>query len=226
MNVVDRTDIFIIYSHQDERWRSELEPYLTRNMRQSAVKTWSTDQIRSDSKWCPDIQSVLDHSKVVVMLVTPVFLDSAFIDEHGLEPLLEGAEKSGISIRWILVRACAWNGTPLQDYRPVVSPPEIPLAQMRAERASAWERFFHVIKSIVENGPSRFIVGDGREKKQRDGFQPWISLNAAVNHLRSQGCNMRYLNRLRCTLSSATVPPPYKLLPILPHISHYKPRIS
>ena len=113
MNVVDRTDIFIIYSHQDERWRSELEPYLTRNMRQSAVKTWSTDQIRSDSKWCPDIQSVLDHSKVVVMLVTPVFLDSAFIDEHGLEPLLEGAEKSGISIRWILVRACAWNGTPV-----------------------------------------------------------------------------------------------------------------
>ena len=41
----------------------------------------------------------------------------------------------------------------------------------------------------------------GVKNEQRDVFQPCISLNAAINHLRSQGRNTLYLNRLRCTLT-------------------------
>lgn len=74
---------------------------------------------------------------MAVLLVTKDFLASDFIHDHELGPLLKEAAAGGVAIRWVLVRDCNWENTPLKDYQ-AAFPPEKPLAAMKAERDSAW----------------------------------------------------------------------------------------
>jgi len=135
--VIDQ--VLISYSHRDSKFLKELLTHLRPLERAGRLTKWSDNQILPGSQWFKDIQEALARTKVAVLLVTPSFLASDFIHEHELGPLLNEAAKGGVLILWVPVRACAYKETPLKDYQAVISPDK-PLAQMKAERDSAWVR--------------------------------------------------------------------------------------
>jgi len=75
-------------------------------------------------------------------------LASDFIHQHELTPLLKEAEKGGVWIIWIPVRACSYRETPLKDYQAAIDPDK-PLANMKADRDRAWVRICQKIKEAV-----------------------------------------------------------------------------
>jgi internalin A len=81
--------------------------------------------------------------------VSPNFLASDFIHEHELTPILKKAEAGGVRILWVQIRASAYMETSLKNYQAVVSPPEKPLAEMKAKRDQAWLRVCEEIKKAV-----------------------------------------------------------------------------
>ena len=68
-------------------------------------------------------------AKIAVLLVSPDFLDSDFIDANELPPLLTAAERQGAQILWVPVRACLVETTRIAEYQAVISPSK-PLAAM------------------------------------------------------------------------------------------------
>ncbi|MCJ7777228.1 MAG: toll/interleukin-1 receptor domain-containing protein [Sedimentisphaerales bacterium] len=142
-----RNQVFICYSHKDERWLNDLQIHLKPHVR-NGLTAWSDKQIAPGSKCLPEIETALASAKVAVLLVTPYFLDSDFIHEKELGPLLKKAEKGKVRIIWIPVRACAYKETPLKDYQ-AAGNPDNPLANMKAERDKVWVKICEEIKEAV-----------------------------------------------------------------------------
>ena len=143
-----RDQVFICYSHKDEKWLDELQKHLKPYVRNGSVTAWSDRQITPGSHWLPEIEAALASSKVAVLLVTPDFLASDFIHEHELGPLLKKAEKDEMRIIWVPVRASAYNQTPLKNYQAAIGPDK-PLANMKANRDKAWVKICEEIKKAV-----------------------------------------------------------------------------
>jgi hypothetical protein len=143
-----RDKVFISYSHRDKVFLEQLLTHLKPLERAGRVSAWSDKQLEPGSKWRDEIAGALALSKVAVLLVTKDFLASDFINENELGPLLKEAERGGVRILWVLVRACSYKETPLKDYQAII-PPDKPLAEMKAERDRAWVAVCKAIRCEV-----------------------------------------------------------------------------
>ncbi len=148
-NVSQRDHVFISYSHKDAKFLDQLLDHLKPLERAGKLVEWSDKQIAPGCDWFSKIQEFLARAKLAVLLVTPSFLASDFIHEHELGPLLDQAEKGGVRILWISVRASAYEETALKKYQALNSPKK-PLAQMKVpERDAAWVEICKGIKKAI-----------------------------------------------------------------------------
>ncbi|HEX3531100.1 MAG TPA: TIR domain-containing protein, partial [Thermoanaerobaculia bacterium] len=144
-----RDQVFISYSHLDKKLHEELLLHLAPYVRSGSVTAWSDKQIAPGSTWFTEIQDALKKARVAVLLVSPGFLASGFINDHELGPLLKEAKAGGVRILWVPLRASSYEETGLKDLQ-AVSPPDEPLAQMsKASRDAAWVRVCKEIKQAV-----------------------------------------------------------------------------
>jgi hypothetical protein len=165
---VPRDQVFISYSHEDTKWREDLEKNLKPYLRGGSIVSWSDQQIAPGSKWFAEIKSALTDAKVAVLLVTPDFLASDFIHEHELGPLLKEADQGGVKILWVLVRDCAYRRTPLQNYQAILSL-DTPLAAMtKAKRDQAWVTICEKIEKAI-NSSRDFLPSGNFVAEQKIG---------------------------------------------------------
>lgn len=140
--------IFISYCHKDKTFFDALLLHLKPLERAGLITTWSDKKIIPGANWMEEIKNALAYAKVAVMMVSPAFLASEFINDHELGPLLERADKEGVRILWIPVRACVVKETPLGKYQAVI-PLNKPLAEMKAERDKALVEICEALKKAV-----------------------------------------------------------------------------
>ena len=144
-----RDQVFISYSREDEKHMIELLKHLKPLQRSGAVTAWSDQQIAAGAQWLQEIKTALSKTSVAVLLVSPDFLASDFINDQELGPLLQEAKAGGVRILWVPLRPSSYEESGLKDLQ-AVSPPEEPLAQMsKADRDAAWVRICKEIKRAV-----------------------------------------------------------------------------
>jgi hypothetical protein len=88
--------------------------------------------------------------------VSPDFLASDFVHQHELGPLLKEAERGGVKILWVPVRASAYKETALRNYQAVIDSGK-PLAGMTpANRDRAWVKICEEIKKALNPSKEPF----------------------------------------------------------------------
>ena len=100
----ERTQVFISYAHKDEKWKQQLYLHLKPIERISQIEIWSDDKIKPGQKWFDEIKSAITRSKIGILLISPDFLASDFINHHEIPQLLENLEKEGGVIFPIIIR--------------------------------------------------------------------------------------------------------------------------
>jgi formylglycine-generating enzyme required for sulfatase activity len=128
---LQREQLFISYSHADRDWVDRLQKMIRPLERSHGLRLWDDSQIPAGAKWRQEIETALATAKVALLLVSADFLDSEFVTNHELPPLLEAAEAEGLSILWVPLRPSLVEVTPIQAYQAVLSPKR-PLAAMNA----------------------------------------------------------------------------------------------
>jgi len=124
--VVQRTEIFISYSHDDREWMEKIEKFLKPLIRDQSINHWVDKQIPVGAKWRVEIEKAIGRAKVAVLLVSANFLASDFITEQELPAILEAAEKEGLTIVWIPIGSSSYKYTFIKDLQ-AASDPQRPL---------------------------------------------------------------------------------------------------
>ncbi len=136
--------IFFCYAHEDELLLNKLKTHLKPLQRMGLIEVWYDRDISAGTKWEEEIDRHLNEANIILLLVSPDFMDSDYCYGKEMRRALERDQRGEARVIPIILRPVYWQdvlGT-LQalptDANPVMS--------------SHWhyqnEAFFNVVKGI------------------------------------------------------------------------------
>jgi hypothetical protein len=105
--------LFFSYSHKDEDLRDELEVHLSGLKRQGVISTWHDRRITAGSELGPAIDENLDSADVILLLVSPDFINSDYCYEKEMSRALVRHKLGETRVIPVILRPCDWHGLPI-----------------------------------------------------------------------------------------------------------------
>ena len=105
--------IFVSYSHKDERFKNELVTMLAGLERRRVVDAWQDRRLEAGDDWHASIDDAMDQCDLALLLVSPDYLKSRFIQEEEQPRLLKRRAEMRVRVLPIIVRPCNWQSEPV-----------------------------------------------------------------------------------------------------------------
>ena len=108
----DTIEIFICYAREDEEYRKGLEKQLRVLKRQHLINVWHDREIAPGMEWRQVIDSHLNAAHVILLLISPDFMDSDYC--YGIEMIkaIEQHELGEAHVIPIIIRHVYWEKAP------------------------------------------------------------------------------------------------------------------
>lgn len=102
-------NVFFSYSHKDEALRDELEVHLAMLKREGAISAWHDRKILAGDELDGQIHARLDDSQVILLLVSPDFLASAYCYDVEVKRAMELHEEGRVRVIPVILRPSDWK---------------------------------------------------------------------------------------------------------------------
>lgn len=144
-----RSKVFISYSHADAKWLEQLQVHLAPLERNGLIERWDDELIAPGDRWRQEISKGLAQARVAILLVSPTFMASEFIQSQELPALLSAAQRDGLSILPVIISPCLMGG--LAEFQ-AVNPPNRPLVDLsRGDRDRVWVRVAECVTTAMND---------------------------------------------------------------------------
>jgi hypothetical protein len=168
--------IFISYSHRDERWRDRLITALAPLAHRDEIDVWADTMIMPGENWHETIEDHIERSNVAVMMVSAAFLASKYIIDTELPQVLASAKQGRLTVAWVPVSASMWEVTELAKFQATIDPRR-PLDQMtRAEADQALVTVGRQVagaRTLTDLGRTMRIIDDAYDEvSEQAGLEP------------------------------------------------------
>lgn len=104
--------LFFFYSHKDEELRNELETHLASLKRQGVISSWYDRRITAGSDFGQVINSELESSQIILLLVSAHFLASDYCYEKEMTLAIEKHEDGSAIVIPVILHPCDWHSAP------------------------------------------------------------------------------------------------------------------
>lgn len=139
--------IFYCYARKDKALRDELENHLEPLRRSGQVITWHDREIQPGMEWKREIDTHLNTSDIVLLLISPNFIHSDYCYGVEMRRALERHEAGQTRIIPIILRPVDWKSTPISELQ--VLPTEgRPITKWR-NRDDAFQDVVKGIRTVV-----------------------------------------------------------------------------
>lgn len=139
--------IFFSYAHCDETLRDELETHLA-TLKREGVITWHDRRMAAGDVLDHAISTELEKAQIILLLVSPDFLDSTYCYEREMATALERQREGTATVIPVILRPCDWQTTPLGQL--LATPLDgKPISQF-ADRDAAFTQVAKAVRQAVE----------------------------------------------------------------------------
>lgn len=104
-------NLFVSYSHDDEPFRVELEKHLSTLKREGIIEIWHDRKLVPGSDFSDSIDTELEKSEIVLLLISSAFLASDYCYEREMARAMERHDAGEAVVIPIIIRPCDWKGT-------------------------------------------------------------------------------------------------------------------
>jgi internalin A len=99
--------LFVSYSHKDETLLKELNTHLKLLQREGLINLWHDRKIEAGNDWKQSVNQYLEHSDIILLLMSADFIASDYCYEVEMKRALERAKEGVVSIIPIILREVA-----------------------------------------------------------------------------------------------------------------------
>ncbi len=143
--------LFLSYSSRDRAFVDQLRAHLRVLERNNLISTWYDREIAPGMEWDRKIKRQLAESDVVVLMLSPDFLNSDYIWDVELEKALEMHEAKRATIVPVLLRSCLWADTPIARIQNAnIVPKKAEPIDLAPNRDQAWHAVVEGIKRAID----------------------------------------------------------------------------
>jgi O-acetyl-ADP-ribose deacetylase (regulator of RNase III) len=103
--------VFVSYAHADEKLRKKLGEHLSVLERQGLISTWHDRKIMAGTEWEGSIDSRLDESRVILLLISSHFVASNYCYDVEMKKALERHERGDALVIPVILRPVSMSGT-------------------------------------------------------------------------------------------------------------------
>ncbi|MCT8341238.1 TIR domain-containing protein [Flavobacteriaceae bacterium TK19130] len=109
-NSINRSKIFISYSHKDSEWLKKIQTHLKVLLHNDKdFEVWDDTKIKAGDNWKLEIEKALQDSGIAILIISTDFLASDFIRSDELPTILRNAKENGTRILPVIVRPCMFT---------------------------------------------------------------------------------------------------------------------
>lgn len=150
------TTVFFSYSHLDEAIRDQLEVHLAGLKRQGLISAWHDRKIIAGSEFENAIDENLEAAAVILLLVSPDFLNSDYCYKREMRRAMERHEKKEARVIPVIIRPCDWHDLPFGKL--LCAPTDGKPVTLWPDRDQAFLDVVRAIKAALRDTPALTVV--------------------------------------------------------------------
>lgn len=105
-------DVFISYSHRDEKLRETLGLHLASLQRQGVIKSWHDRKISAGTEWKQAIDENLNSAEIILLLISENFIASDYCYDLEMERAIARHDAGEARVIPIILKPVDWSGAP------------------------------------------------------------------------------------------------------------------
>ena len=104
--------LFISYSHEDEKMKTELDKHLVMLKRSGKVEVWNDRKLVAGQEWDNEIKREMKAADIILLLISADFNNSEYIWKEELSHAMQRHEQGTARVVPVILRKCEWSEMP------------------------------------------------------------------------------------------------------------------